>query len=173
MALLQPTKDLLGYLRENPAIRSRIAAPPNMTLLYAGNFFKPVWRELAQLKLTNRDIAPKQLLPEILSRIQTPGQPHANLLDWAQALDLLVPWKENGFVAWRALSGIYASNASGTVSFFIGSGITRADKVFAATELPVLLRNPNVDAVTKDVLGYYQRCVQNGQAAVNFGFIGG
>jgi hypothetical protein len=94
------------------------------------------------------------------------------LLAWVKALDSLAPWKENGYTAWRALSGIFAANAIGTVSFYIGSSVTRAGKVFVATELPVLMRNPNVDAVTRDVLSYYQRCVQNGRSAINFGFIG-
>ena len=150
MSLLQPTKDLLVFLKKNPAVRSRIAAPPNRTLLYAGNFFRPIWMELEQLKRTNRDVASKRTLPEVLAGIPTPGQPHATLLAWANA-----------------------SNAIGTVSFCVGSGITRQDKVFAATEVSVLMRNPKVDGVTKDVLNYYQRCIKTGQQAVNFGFIGG
>ena len=71
------------------------------------------------------------------------------------------------------MSGIFAANAVGPVSFYVGSGINKKDKVFAATEIPVLLRNPNVDALTKDVLAYYQRCVQNKQQGINFGFISG
>jgi hypothetical protein len=172
MPLLQPTKDLLGYLQKNPVVRSSVAAPPNATLLYAGDFFRPVWQELEQLKRTNPDVASKHLLPDVLERIRTPGQQHATLLAWVKALDSLAPWKENGYTAWRALSGIFAANAIGTVSFYIGSSVTRAGKVFVATELPVLMRNPNVDAVTRDVLSYYQRCVQNGRSAINFGFIG-
>ncbi|MEO8344906.1 MAG: hypothetical protein ABI607_04345 [Betaproteobacteria bacterium] len=173
MPLLGATKELLRFLQNNPAIRSRIAAPANATLLYAGNFIRPMWQELEQLKRSSPEVASKQVLPEVLVRIQTPGQVQSNLLAWAKALDSLHPWKDNGFIAWRALSGIFASNARGTVSFAIGSGITKSEKVFAATELPVLLRNPNLDSITRDVLGYYQRCMQNGQSAVNFGFIGG
>lgn len=173
MALLPPTKELLSFLQKNPAIRSRIAAPPNATLLYAGKFFRPVWQELEQLKRTNRDVASKKLLPDVLAAIQTPGQAHPNLLAWAKALDGLFPWKENGFIVWRALSGIFAANATGTVSFCIGSDVARSEKVFAATELSVVARNPNVDSITKDVLAYYQRCVQSGQTAINFGYIGG
>lgn len=173
MSLLQPTKDLLVFLQKHPTVRSQIAASPNATLLYAGNFFRPIWQELEQLKLTNRDVAAKRTLPDVLAGIYTPGQPHATLLAWAKSLDSLTPWRENGYVAWRALSGIFASNAIGTVSFCVGSGITRADKVFAATEVSVLMRNPNVDGVTKDVLHYYQRCIQTGQRAINFGFVGG
>lgn len=172
MSLLQPTKDLLVFLRKNPTVRSQIAAPPNATLLYAGNFFRPIWLELEQLKRTNREVASKRMLPDVLAGIRTPGQPHATLLAWAKSLDSLAPWRENGYVAWRALSGIYASNAVGTVSFYVGSGITKPDKVFAATEVSVLLRNPNMDAVSMDVLHYYQRCIRAGQSAINFGFVG-
>jgi hypothetical protein len=113
------------------------------------------------------------MFPDVLVSIGTPRTGYSTLLDWAKALDAVQPWKENGFIAWRALSGIYASNAVGTVSFYIASGITKTDKVFAATELPVLLRNPNVDPLTKDILSYYERCIQTGESAINFGFIGG
>jgi len=173
MPLLPQTKELLSFLQKNPGVRAKIAAPPNATLLYAGNFFRPVWQELEQLKRSNAAVAAKQLLPDVLARIATPGQAQPNLLAWAKALDPLAPWKENGFVVWRALSGIFAANAIGTVSFCIGSGIAKGEKVFAATELPVLARNPNVDAVTKDVIAYYQRCAQAGQTAVNFGYVSG
>jgi hypothetical protein len=173
MALQQPIKDLLSFLRRNPGIRMRIAAPPDSTLLYAGAFFRPVWQELERLRASHPELAAKRLLPDVLAQIPTPGQPAPTLLAWAKSLDSLVPWSANGFIAWRALSGIYASNAVGAVSFYVGSGITKAGKVFAATEVPVLLRNSNVDAVTKDILGYYQRCIQSGQSAVNFGFVAG
>jgi hypothetical protein len=171
--MLQPTRDLLSFLQKNRALRGRIAAPPNSTLVYAGNFFKPVWKEIEQMKLSNRAVASKTLLPDVLAKIQTPGQPNPTLLTWAKALDALCPWKDNGFVAWRALSGIFAANAVGTVSFVIGSDVAKTQKVFAATELPVLLRNPNIDAVSRDVLAYFQRCVQAGQTSIDFGYIGG
>ena len=171
MPMLTQTKDLLRFLQKNPAIRSRIAAPRDKTLLYAGHFVRPAWQEIEQLKRTNPDVASKQLLPDVLAKIPTPGQPHPTLLAWAKALDALVPWKENGFIVWRALSGIYAANATGKVSFYIASNVTKSEKVFAATELSVLLRNPKVDAVSKDLLAYYDRCVKGGQSAINIGFI--
>ena len=43
--------------------------------------------------------------------------------------------------------------------------------VFAATEIDVLLRNPHVDATTKDLLAYFKRCIQSKQADINLGFI--
>ena len=81
MALLQPTRELLRFLQKNPAIRATIAAPRNMTLLYAGNFFRPVWQELDQLKRTNKDVASKRLLPDVLEGVRTPD-PHTTLA-WA------------------------------------------------------------------------------------------
>ena len=173
MTLQRPVKELLSFLQQNPGIRMRIAAPANCTLLYAGEFFRPVWKELEHLRALHPELATKRLLPDVLAQIATPGQAAPNLLAWSESLDSLIPWSANGFVAWRALSGIYASNALGAVSFCVGSGISKASKVFAATEVPVLLRNTRVNAVTKDLLSYYQRCVQSGQSAVNLGFIAG
>ena len=170
MPLQQPTKDFLGYLRKNPATRRAIAAPPNATLLYAGRFIRPIWRELEQLKRSNPAFADKQILPDVLARIATPGQPYPTLLAWTKALDRQTPWQENGFIVWRALSGIFASNAIGSVSFSIGSGVDQS-KVFVVTELGVLMRNPNVDPLTKDILGYYQDCVRTRQTGINFGFV--
>lgn len=171
MPLLPQTKSFLNFLQKNQAIRLRIKAQPNNTLLYAGNFIRPMWQELELLKRTNPNTATKQILPDVLANIQTLGQPYVTLLEWVKALDCLVPWKENGFVVWKALSGIFASNAVGSVSFAIGSEVNKLEKVFAATELPVLLRNTKIDGVTKDVLAYYQRCIANGNEAINFGVI--
>lgn len=173
MPLLQPTKDLLKFLQRNPGIRARIRAAPDKTLLYAGNFFRPVWRELADLKLTNPQVAAKQILPDVLAQIHLPGPAFGNLLAWAKDIDRLQPWKENGFIVWRALSGLFAANAVGAVSFCVGSQVSGDEKVFAATEIAVLARNPNVDPLTKDVLAYYQRCLLTKQSNMNFGFIAG
>ena len=170
---LPQTQALLSYLQKNPGVRARIAAPPDKTLLYAGHFFMPIWKELEYFKLTHPEAAHKTLLPEVLARIQTPGQPHPTLLSWAKALDSLVPWQSNGFIAWRALSGIFASNATGAVSFEIGSGVLASEKVFAATEVWVLMRNPKIDAMTRDILAYYERCIRSGKSNMNFGYRSG
>jgi len=173
MPLLQPTKDLLGFLHRSPSIRSQIKAAPNKTLLYAGSVVKPAWKEIVDLKAANPDIRDKVILPDVLERIMLPGQPFPNLLSWAKHLDTLSPWNENGFIAWRALSGIFAANAVGAVSFYVGSPVLRATKVFAATEVSVLSRNTNIDQVTRDALAYYERCIKTGNANMNFGFIHG
>ena len=117
MPLLQPTKDFLRYLQQNPAVRAKISAAPGRTLLYAGAFFRPVWQEINIQKKFLPQLANKEVLPDVLTRIQVPGTSHPNLLAWAQDLDRLQPWRDNGFIAWRALSGIFAANAAGAVSF--------------------------------------------------------
>ena len=57
MPLLQPTNDFQRYLKQNPDIRVQIRAAPNKTLLYAGRFFKPIWKELDELKGRNPGVA--------------------------------------------------------------------------------------------------------------------
>ena len=72
---------------------------------------------------------------------------------------------------WRALSGIFAANAAGKVSFWVGGGVNDS-KVFVVTEIKVLARNPNVDPmVNGNLLEYYLRCVQNKNPDMNVGFI--
>jgi hypothetical protein len=173
MSLLPPTREFLQFLQKNPAVRARIRAPHGQTLLYAGIVMRPAWREVADLKRSMPQMADKRTLPEVLAGIGLAGQRYKTLHEWALAIDPLKPWNENGFITWRALSGIFASQATGAVSFYVGSGVSRVDKVFAATEVAVLARNPNVDALTRDVLAYYQRCLDAKNPNLNFGFIAG
>jgi hypothetical protein len=112
------------------------------------------------------------MLPDVLARIPVPSTGHPNLLKYVQHVERLVPWKPDGFTLWKALSGIFAANATGSVSFQIGSGVSATEKVFAATEIGVLARNPGIDAITRDLLAYFQRCIQSGQTSVNVGFWG-
>jgi hypothetical protein len=177
--MLHPVaREFLTYLQKNLPVRQQIRAMPDRTLLYAGSFFKPVWKEIADLKRQRPELAGKSTLPEVLARIATPGTPHPNLLAYVQHAERLleeqgVPWSRGGFVLWRALSGIFASNAVGAVSFQVGSGIKPGEKVFAVTELPVLLRNAKLDPVTRDLLAYYDRCIRNGQADISMGVMQG
>jgi hypothetical protein len=173
MNMQAEVRQILQYLQKNPQIRSQIRAPADKTLLYAGRSIKPVWQEIADLRMTNAQVREKSILPDVLAHIPTPGAPYVNLLQWVKALDHLTPWQSNGFIVWRALSGIFAANAIGKVSFLVGSGVTKQDKVFAATELAVLSRNPNIDPITQDTLAYYLRCVQTKNPQMNFGFIAG
>jgi hypothetical protein len=53
-------------LREFANFERQIRAAPDQSLLYAGNFFKPMWREIEEFKCTNLSYATKETLPEIL-----------------------------------------------------------------------------------------------------------
>lgn len=171
MALQPATRALLHILQAHPWLRWQIRAAPDCTLLYSGSFFKSIWKEIEDFKRSHPEMASKETLPDVLARLPVPGTTYPNLLTFVQ--DVEHPWQPDGFVVWRALSGIFASNAVGKVSFQVGSGIAAASKAFAATEVPVLLRNPNVDGVTKDLLAYFQRCIQSRQPGINLGFMAG
>ena len=173
MVYQKATTTFLSYLKANPGIRSQVRAAHDQTLLYAGEFFKPMWREIAEFKRQHPEYRSKETLPEVLARIKVPGAPQPNLLAYVQDVERTVPWKPDGFALWRVVSGLFASNATGAVSFQIGSGITKSDKVFAATEVSVLARNPNLDATTRELVAYYQECIKNKQTVINAGFISG
>jgi hypothetical protein len=171
MRLDKETVTFLSTLRKNKPLRDQIAARPDRTMLYAGGFFRPVWKELEALRLAHSAVHDWELLPDVLRKLPRPSGASAtskSLLDHVEDLSRRVPWKPDGFTIWRALSGIFASNAVGRVRFYIGSGVTREEKVFAATEVGVLRRNPNIDPVTREVVEYLADCVQRGQAAINF-----
>jgi hypothetical protein len=171
MPMHATTRDFLSFLQKNPGLRARIRAPKDKTLLYAGSFFKPMWQEIADMKRSIPQLQDKVTLTEVLAAMPLHGAPFPHLLAWAERINSLQPWQDNGFVAWRALSGIFAANAVGSVSFQVGSGISKEAKVFAATEIAVLARNPNVDTVSKDMLGYYQRCLELKHPGMNAGYI--
>ena len=171
------TKQFFKFLQDNPAIRNQIHAAPGKTLVYSGTFFAAAWKEIQARKLTDPQVAEKEILPEVLARIHVPGKllpnpakPFPTLLAYVKDLEGRVPSNPDAFMIWRALSGLFCANASGAVSFWIGGGVNDS-KVFVATEIKVLLRNPNVTPLTKDLLEYYLRCVQNKNADMNVGFI--
>lgn len=172
------TKQFLRYLQNHPELRTRICAPENRTLLYAGKLIRNAWQELVAAK-GRPEFAELCILPEVLSSVPAPNSGHDSLHTYVQAVCAKVPWEDDGFTLWRALSGIFASQAKGRVSFYIGDSISgdmenvENRRVFAVTELPVLDRNPNLDALTRDVLAYYMRCLKNKNQAMNFSFIGG
>jgi hypothetical protein len=153
-------KELAIYLHNNKPVREMIRAQPGKTLLYAGTNFKACWKEIGEAKLTNPQVADKQILPEVLKQTAAPGSRYSNFMDWLSDIDLLHPQVDNGFMAWRLVSGLFAANAIGAVSFWLGSWDQGDRKIFAITELPVLRRNKNVDATTKELLDYYARCIE-------------
>jgi hypothetical protein len=177
-SLQAPTRQFLNYLQSHPEVRAQIRAPEHATLLYAGKALRNAWQELAALK-DQGVLGGLQTLPDVLAQIPAPGTGHASLLAYTQAVCDAVPWEDDGFIVWRALPGIFASQAKGRVSFHIGAGISSEKddvaqrRVFAMTELHVLARNPHLDTLTGDVLAYYLRCLKNRNHAMSFSFIGG
>jgi hypothetical protein len=183
--------EFLKYLAAHPKLRTAIRAPYGKTILYAGDVphrlgiawneaarkssapafkngkpfpeVRRIQQELVERKGTDPQYGDKLTLEDVLKRVEAPDAPYPWLHDYAVFVDTHVPDERSRTVVWKALSGIFASNAAGPVSFALGNDISPATKIFASTEIAVLLRNPNVDQTTKDLLAYYQRCLQRGE----------
>lgn len=172
------TRQFLCYLHTHPLVRTKIQAPENATVLYAGTLFREAWKELKAFKATpeGRHLV---TLEEVLDKVDAPDTDFPNLNVYANAVSSTERGDEDTFIIWRALSGIYAAQARGQVSFYVGIGVSRdkADikkrKVFAVTELQVLARNGHLDTLTKDIVEYFRRCLRNPQESTAFSFIGG
>ena len=162
-------QSLLSFLRANPALRAQIRAEDDRTLLYAGRFFASMYKEIQRERARRPELAGKQIMADVLAKLPAPGTPHATLLDWISFAErLLTP--ADADLMWRYLSGIFVGNARGAVSFMIGSDISQA-KIFANTEVPRLLQNPDITPESKAMLDYYRRAILAGTAAINSGFI--
>jgi hypothetical protein len=167
---LQPaTKEFVKFLQQNPSVREKIRAQVDHTLLYAGHFFTASWKEIASLRTQSPAVAALETLPDVLNTIPAPSG-KGNMLGYVEALCNSVPNKDF-FVIWRALSGIFASNARGRVYFCLGKDVKQQTKVFAATEIWVLGRNKQIDPLTMEVVGYLQDCIKKGKVDLNFGFL--
>jgi hypothetical protein len=153
---------------QHKEVRNRIRADRNKTLVYAGSFFAPIWRELELFQLKNPGTV--QVLPDVLKKIPAPPGYAGTLKDHVEALTRKIPPNE-GMMIWKALSGIFASNAEGTVYFSVGSGVGAKDKVFPSTEISVLSRNLNISSEARQMVEYYQRCVREKRTDMNAGFL--
>ncbi len=171
--LAQETKDFLSYLQKNPAVRSRIKAPRDKSLFYAGRFFKPIWKEIADAKRGNAAMDGLWTLPDALAQIPAPqggGTMKEFVENLTEGTAAKLAWEPDGFTIWRALSGIFASNAEGKVYFCVGSGIDKG-KVLAITEIGVLSRNAKIHPDSAEVVSWLQKCVREKNPEVNFGFV--
>lgn len=170
MALLPETRSFLAYLQKHRDLRYRIRAGRDRTILYVGdgfptlggNGFTPNWRELQSYQAKRPGIV--ETLHDVLRTLPAPPPHVGTLQSYAEKL-AADEKRTNGSraerVIWRALSGIFASNAQGTVWFLVGSHVDPNTKVFALTEVHVLRRNPDISRVSKSILEYYVRCIQN------------
>jgi hypothetical protein len=173
------TRQFLHYLQTQPLVRAQLKAPRDSTVLYAGKVVHEAYKEIKVLIATRAEYRHLVTLEEVLNGLPAPDTPFSTLQEYANSVLAVVPKLDDQFILWRALSGIYASNARGQVSFYTGTGISRDNddvdrrKVFAVTELHVLGRNEKVDTLTQDIVAYYQRCLSNPQESTAFSFIGG
>jgi len=168
MTIQSQTKEFLSYLQQNRDVRDKIKADANKTLLYAGVFFGPIWRELELFQ--RRYPGTIQILPEILQKIQAPPGNPGTLRSYVDTLTVRVPPSDQ-LIIWKALSGIFASNAVGTVYFSVGSGVDGQQKVFPSTEISVLRRNQKISAESRQMVEYFQRCVREKNTRMNAGFL--
>jgi hypothetical protein len=174
MPLLQDTRSFLEYLRQHKEVRDRIKAGRDKTTLYAGNVFAAAWREVQILQ--SKQPGTMETLHDVLSKLPAPPPGPGTLQSYAESLaqkERVVNGARSERVIWRALSGIFASNAEGKVWFYLGSEVAPDTKVFALTEVHVLKRNPRITSESQDMLAYFERCVRNRNAEMNAGFLPG
>jgi hypothetical protein len=183
MALRPETIAFLRYLQANALLRAKIRAETDCTLLYCGYIpwtgalgnvvEKGMWKDIKDFKKKHPEYNHLETLTEVLGRVAASGTGHPSLLKHVEHIVGApgFPERPDALILWKALSGIFASNAIGKVSFAIGAGVIPTEKVFASTEVAVLLRNPLVDPISKDMLEYYLRCIESGQTSINVSFI--
>jgi len=191
MPLLPETRNFLAYLQKHREMRDRIKAGPDKTILYAGDGFPtlggkrftPIWRELKsyqgryQQKHQNHQTQPPSVvetLHDVLEKLPAPPPNVGTLQSYAEKLaeqEKRANGPHGAGVIWRALSGIFASNAQGKVWFLVGSHVDPDTKVFALTEVHVLRRNANISSTSRDMLEYYVRCVQKRDPDIAGGYL--
>lgn len=178
--LAAPTKAFLNYLQKHPELRQRIRALPNRSVAYAGNFPDgAAWIRLLRMQLSDPRANDFQMLPDVLRLIPCPPDLYKTiglvtppgvrtLLDYVQFLTgdgpypAQVPWNDDGFIAWRALSGIFMSNATGRLRLMVGETSAPQTKVFFKTEIFVLDRNPNIDVFAQGAVDTLRGQLQAG-----------
>jgi hypothetical protein len=172
MSLEAETQEILDYLRANESVRSLIKAARNNTLLYSGGFFESIFKELEMDKRKNANLATLQTLSDVLELVPAPPRyADRTLKRYVEGLLMRVPERPDGFAIWSALSTIFAGNAEGRVYFSVGSGVGRADKIFATGEIEALLNNPRIDDVTRELVHYFYDQIQKGEFDINVGLV--
>ena len=190
MSLHAPTIAFLRYLETHPTVCKQIRAAAGKTMLYAGDggptlgterfgYLVPMWREIARLKSQDPQYHDKEVLHDVIERVAAPDTPFNSVLLYVQDVEQKLGELRritNAVIdgdtdaIWRAMSAIFAKNAEGPVSICIGRAVN-ARKIFASTELPILLQNQKVDRATHDILHFYDRCFRSGQTDVGLSII--
>jgi len=162
-ALDPDLRAILKFLQKNPAVRARLCAPRNKTVVYSGRIETvegvfAAWRLLAQAKAQDPLQYDYVTLEERLRQFHVAefGETifeHANRISEALKSKNL---REQALILWRAFSGIYVQGSTGKVRALILPGTDPTairGSVFALTEVNVLLRadvlaNIDIDAQT-------------------------
>lgn len=180
--LAAPTKAFLAFLQKHPDLRQRIAAAPGRTVAYAGDFTDgAAWQRLQRRQIGAPGTNDFQMLPDVLRAIPCPPGLYAavslvtppgvrtmyeyvGFLTGDKGLGYVaqVPWSDDGFIVWRALSGIFMSNARGRVRIMLGDVAAPGEKVFFRTEVFVLDRNPNIDMFSREAIGALRTRIKSG-----------
>jgi hypothetical protein len=143
---------------------------------------EPAWQRLLRLQISDPRINNFYMLPNVLNRINVPPDLYSHIglvtaptvrtmLDYVNFLSgeggypKQVPWEPDGFTIWRALSGIFMSNATGRVRLLVADAQKpeRERKVFFKTEMFVLARNPNIDPFSKAAVDQIRTGIKTGR----------
>jgi hypothetical protein len=138
---------VLGFLRSHPAVRQRLAAPPDKTVVYSGGMpgtdgVQAAWRLLAHAKQQDPRRFDYVTLEERLRQFHV-VEFGETLFDHANRTAGVLKrhgHDDQAMILWRALSGIYVQGAVGRVRALILPGPAISGSVFNLTEVSVLLR---------------------------------
>ena len=148
---------VFGFLQKHPAVRTRLVAPPDKTVVYSGGAqttsgFHAGWRLLAHAKAKEPQRFDYVTVEERLRQFHVVelGESlfeHANRVsDSLKGRGL----EDQALILWRALSGIYVQGARGKVRVLILPGAAIGSSVFALTEVSVLLRSDVLQQIQID-----------------------
>jgi hypothetical protein len=147
MSLDPELLDVLSFLRKHPAVRQRIPAPPDKTVVYSGeqtgsDGVHAAWRLLAQAKTQDPRRFDYVTVEERLRQFHV-VQFGESIFDHAIRVSASLKRRnldDQALILWRALSGIYVQGAQGRVRMLIMPGSAIGRSVFGLTEVQVLLR---------------------------------
>lgn len=147
MALAPDLLTMLTFLRTHPAVRTRIPAPPDKTVVYSGSMAGPdgvhaAWKLLARAKQQDPSRFDYVTLEERLRQFHVVSFGES-LFDHANRLSDSLKRQglpDQALILWRALSGVYVQGARGKVRALVLPGPNIGQSVFSLTEVSVLLR---------------------------------
>jgi hypothetical protein len=140
-------QSVLRFLSKHPAVRHRIPAPADKTVVYSGAIsgvggIIAAWKALAQAKAGDPRRFDYVTLEERLRQFHV-VEFGESLFEYSVRVASSLENRglgDQALILWRALSGIYVQGARGKVRALIVPGPGIARSVFNLTEVNVLLR---------------------------------